>query len=123
MKRFSAVAAGRVQKVGFREHVYKETFEKDISGYVKNLDNGKVEVVAEGSEADLRTLIDAINIIRYPIAVKSFTVEWREATGEYTGFEIIRGDIQEEIFERIDYACTIMHQTLENSEQSLKKQD
>ena len=123
MKRFSAVAAGRVQKVGFREHVYKETFEKDISGYVKNLDNGKVEVVAEGSEADLRTLIDAINIIRYPIAVKSFTVEWREATGEYTGFEIIRGDIQEEIFERIDYAGTIMHQTLENSEQSLKKQD
>ncbi|WP_342771779.1 acylphosphatase, partial [Methanoculleus sp. UBA300] len=123
MKRFSAIAAGRVQRVGFREHVYKETFEKDITGYVKNLDTGKVEIVAEGSEEDLRALANAINIIRYPIAVKSFTIKWQEATGEYTSFEIIRGDIQEEIFERIDYAGTIMHQTLENSELSLKKQD
>ncbi len=123
MKRFSAVAAGRVRRVGFREHVYKETFEKDISGYVRNLDAGEVEIVAEGSEKDLRALINEINIIRYPIAVKSFTIQWQEATGEYTSFEIIRGDIQEEIFERIDYAGTIMHQTLENSEQSLKKQD
>jgi acylphosphatase/DNA-binding transcriptional MerR regulator len=123
MKRFSAIAAGRVQRVGFREHVYKETFEKDIFGYVKNLDTGEVEIVAEGSEKELRALINEINIIRYPIAVKSFNIKWQEATGEFTGFEIIRGDIQEEIFERIDYAGTIMHQTLGNSELSLKKQD
>jgi acylphosphatase len=123
MKRFSAIAAGRVQRVGFREHVYKETFEKDIFGYVKNLDTGEVEIVAEGSEKELRALINEINIIRYPIAVKSFNIKWQEATGEFTGFEIIRVDIQEDIFERIDYAGTIMHQTLENSELSLKKQD
>lgn len=123
MKRFSAVAAGRVQRVGFREHVYRETFNKDISGYVKNLDNGEVEIVAEGSEEDLRALIDRINIIRYPIAVKSFTIKWQEATGEFTSFEIIRGDLQEELFERVDFAGTIMYQTLENSELSLKKQD
>jgi len=123
MKRFSAVAAGRVQRVGFREHVYRETFNKDISGYVKNLDNGEVEIVAEGSEEDLRALIDRINIIRYPIAVKSFAIKWQEATGEFTSFEIIRGDLQEELFERVDFAGTIMYQTLENSELSLKKQD
>jgi acylphosphatase len=123
MKRFSAVAAGRVQRVGFREHVYRETFNKKISGYVKNLDNGDVEIVAEGSEEDLRTLIDRINIIRYPIAVESFPIKWQEATGEFTRFEIIRGDLQEELFERIDFAGTIMYQTLENSELSLKKQD
>jgi len=123
MKRFSAVAAGRVQRVGFREHVYRETFDKDISGYVKNLDNGEVEIVAEGSEEDLRALVDRINIIRYPIAVKSFAIKWQEATGEFTSFEIIRGDLQEELFERVDFAGTIMYQTLENSELSLKKQD
>jgi acylphosphatase len=123
MKRFSAVAAGRVQRVGFREHVYKETFDKDISGYVKNLDIGEVEIVAEGSEEDLRALINRINIVRYPIAVKSFTIKWQEATGEFTTFEIIRGDLQEELFERVDFAGTIMYQTLENSELNLKKQD
>ncbi|MEN6512919.1 acylphosphatase [Methanoculleus sp.] len=123
MKRFSAVAAGRVQRVGFREHVYKETFDKDISGYVKNLNIGEVEIVAEGSEEDLRALINRINIVRYPIAVKSFTIKWQEATGEFTTFEIIRGDLQEELFERVDFAGTIMYQTLENSELNLKKQD
>ena len=90
---------------------------------MKNLDTGEVEIVAEGSEKELRALINEINITHYPIAVKSFNIKWQEATGEFTGFEIIRGDIQEEIFERIDYAGTIMHQTLENSEMSLKKQD
>jgi len=104
MKRFFAVAAGRVQRVGFRDHVYRETFNLDIFGYVKNLDAGEVEIVAEGSEEELRALIERINIIRYPIAVKSFSVTWQEATGEFTTFEIIRGDLQEELFERVDFA-------------------
>ncbi|WP_243670666.1 acylphosphatase [Methanoculleus chikugoensis] len=48
MKRFVATARGRVQRVGYRDHIYNETFERDISGYVKNLETGEVEIVAEG---------------------------------------------------------------------------
>jgi len=102
MKRFVATARGRVRRVGYREHVYDETFERDISGYVKYLGKREVEIVAEGSEKDLRDFINAINIIHRPIAVKSFTVGWEEATGEYADFEIIRGEIQEELFEKAD---------------------
>ncbi len=102
MKRFVATARGRVQRVGYREHVYNETFERDISGYVVNLKNGEVEIVAEGSEEGLLDFINAINIVQRPFAVRSFTVRWEEATGEYAGFEIIRGDIQEELFEKAD---------------------
>jgi len=120
MKRFVATARGRVQRVGYREHVYNETFERNISGYVMNLKNGEVEIIAEGSEKDLRDLINEINIIRRPIAVKSFTVRWEEATGEYTDFEIIRGDIQEEIFERIDYAGNVLHSMDMKLDQSLQ---
>jgi acylphosphatase len=120
MKRFVATARGRVQRVGYREHVYNETFERNISGYVKNLKNREVEIVAEGSEEDLRGFINAINIIQRPIAVKSFTVRWEEATGEYADFEIIRGDIQEEIFERIDYAGKVLHSMDMKLDQSLQ---
>jgi len=130
MKRFVAVAQGRVQRVGYREHVYNETFERNISGYVKNLDTGEVEIVAEGSESDLRDLINEINIIRRPIAVKSFAVRWEEATEEYADFEIIRGDIQEETFERMDYAGNVLHsmdtkldRMLGQQDQMLDKQD
>jgi len=122
MKRFIAIAKGRVQKVGYRDLIYTETFEKDISGYVKNLNTGEVEIVAEGSEPDLVDLISKINIIRYPIAVKSFTLKWEKATGKYSSFDIIRGDIQEEIFERIDYAGRVMHETLEISKTNLQLQ-
>jgi len=87
---------------------------------VKNLNTGEVEIVAEGSEPDLVDLISKINIIRYPIAVKSFTIKWEKATGKYSSFDIIRGDIQEEIFERIDYAGRVMHETLEISKSTLE---
>ncbi len=123
MKRFVATARGRVQRVGYREHVYNETFERNISGYVKNLDNGEVEIVAEGSEEDLRDFINEINIIRRPIAVKSFTIRWEEATGEYADFEIIRGDIQEETFERMDYAGNVLHSMDTKLDLMLDKQD
>jgi len=130
MKRFVAIARGRVQRVGYREHVYNETFERDISGYVMNLKNGEVEIVAEGSEEDLREFINEINIIQRPIAVKSFTIRWEEATGEYATFEIIRGDIQEETFERMDYAGDVLHsmdikfdRMLDKQDQMLDKQD
>ena len=122
MKRFVATARGRVQRVGYREHVYNETFERNISGYVKNLDTGEVEIVAEGSEQDLRGFINEINIIRRPIAVKSFTVRWEEATGEYADFEIIRGEIQEETFERMDYAGNVLHSMDMKLDQGLQLQ-
>ena len=122
MKRFVAIARGRVQRVGYREHVYNETFERNISGYVKNLDTGEVEIVAEGSEQDLRGFINEINIIRRPIAVKSFTVRWEEATGEYADFEIIRGEIQEETFERMDYAGNVLHSMDMKLDQGLQLQ-
>ncbi|MDI6867754.1 acylphosphatase [Methanoculleus sp.] len=120
MKRFAATARGRVQRVGYREHVYNETFERNISGYVKNLDTGEVEIVAEGSEEDLRGFINEINIIRRPIAVKSFTVRWEEATGEYADFEIVRGDIQEETFEWLGYAGNVLHSMDMKLDQSLQ---
>ncbi len=52
------------------EGVSSEAFERNISGYVMNLKNKEVEIVAEGSEEDLRDFINAINIIRRPIAVR-----------------------------------------------------
>ena len=74
--------------------------------------------------------INEINIIRRPIAVKSFTIRWEEATGEYATFEIIRGDIQEETFERMDYAGNVLHsmdmkfdRMLDKQDQMLDKQD
>ncbi|UUX92310.1 acylphosphatase [Methanoplanus endosymbiosus] len=107
MKRVQVIADGYVQRVGYRDFVQKETFCRDITGYVKNLDDGKVEIVAEGSEEELQAFVSRINITKYPINVTECNVSWQEAKEEFKKFEIKRGDREEETFERLDYAGKI----------------
>jgi acylphosphatase len=47
---------GRVQGVGFRWYVHREASELDLRGWVRNTEDGDVEVVASGSAADLAEL-------------------------------------------------------------------
>ena len=47
---------GRVQGVGFRWFVHREASELDLRGWVRNTEDGDVEVVATGTAADLAEL-------------------------------------------------------------------
>jgi acylphosphatase len=47
---------GRVQGVGFRWYVQREASELDLRGWVRNTEEGEVEVVASGTAADLAEL-------------------------------------------------------------------
>ena len=47
---------GRVQGVGFRWFVQREAGELDLRGWVRNTEEGEVEVVASGTETDLAEL-------------------------------------------------------------------
>jgi acylphosphatase len=47
---------GRVQGVGFRWFVHREASELDLHGWVRNTEEGDVEVVASGSAEDLAEL-------------------------------------------------------------------
>ena len=54
------VITGRVQGVGFRWFVVREARALDLAGYVKNLDDGSVEVVADGESAAIDALAAAL---------------------------------------------------------------
>ncbi len=47
------IIKGRVQGVGFRYFVFRKAVSLGIKGYVKNLSNGDVEVIAEGSKNNM----------------------------------------------------------------------
>ena len=47
---------GRVQGVGFRWFVHRQASQLDLRGWVRNTEEGEVEVLASGSEADLAAL-------------------------------------------------------------------
>jgi acylphosphatase len=80
---------GRVQGVGFRYTARQTARRQAIGGWVKNLPDGRVEMVAEGPPAGLREFVDGLceAMAGY---VRDYTVDKSPATGEFAKFEIRR---------------------------------
>jgi len=87
-KRLSATIEGRVQGVGFRNFVENQALALDLTGWVRNLYSGEVEVIAEGEEKQLSILADLLQ--RGPSAayVTHTRLEWQDATGEFSAFVV-----------------------------------
>jgi len=78
---------GRVQGVGFRYFVQKQATELGLTGFVRNLDDGSVEVYAVGTEPLLNTLAGLLHEGPHWSEVR--TVEVREeAVSKHDGFRI-----------------------------------
>jgi len=56
-KRIHLIISGRVQGVGFRNAVYLKARKLDLKGWVRNLADGRVEIVAEGQEENIQPFI------------------------------------------------------------------
>ena len=79
---------GKVQGVGYRYFVRARALELDLSGYARNLPDGKVAVVAEGDKKDLDTLVDYLKTGPPRARVKEVTISISPFTGNYKGFFI-----------------------------------
>jgi acylphosphatase len=87
--RLHAVVEGRVQGVGFRYFVVKVAEELKLVGWVRSLDEGEVEVTAEGSRLRLETLLKILHKGPSSSFVSKVTFEWSEARGEFKRFGVI----------------------------------
>ena len=84
-----AVVRGRVQGIGFREYVLTRARFLGLSGYVRNLPDGRsVEVVAEGARPDLEQFLDHLHEGPRLSRVDAVETEWGESTGAYDGFGV-----------------------------------
>ncbi len=84
---------GLVQGVGFRWFVFRKAESLTLSGFVRNLPNGNVEVLATGPEGMLHELIKELRIGPRAARVTSLKIDWMPPSsdvmkGEQTGFEI-----------------------------------
>ncbi|MGH7213297.1 MAG: acylphosphatase [Tepidisphaeraceae bacterium] len=79
--------SGRVQGVGFRYAVKNIASCHNVRGYVRNLPDGRVELVMEGPDAEMLHLLDEVHqkMAGYIQDVKSDTAR---ATGEFEQFSI-----------------------------------
>ncbi len=88
-KAFKAKVFGVVQGVGFRYFTYRKAQALEgVTGYVKNLPDGAVEVWAEGSEAALKQLLKHIRRGPLGSSVERVDVDWQTPAGKYSSFEV-----------------------------------
>jgi acylphosphatase len=79
--------SGRVQGVGFRFTARAVARQYAVTGFVRNLPDGRVQLVAEGQPAEIRAFLDALRAeLRAHIREVQETTS--PATGHYEGFEI-----------------------------------
>ena len=86
---------GRVQGVGFRFFVQRRAHQLRLAGFVRNLTNGRVEIVAEGPAGSVQRLIDAVRAGPPGAMVGDVDVAWETPRGEAPRDEfafVIRGD-------------------------------
>jgi acylphosphatase len=119
-KRAEIIVYGRVQKAGFRDFIDEIAFNLNLNGYVKNLDDGTVQIISEGKEDDIKELLEKINITQYPIRVEKIDVVYKKPTDEYRTFDVIREeDLTTATYERMDAAVRYMREMNSNLSQKI----
>jgi acylphosphatase len=103
MRKLIAHASGKVQMAGYRSRVVIIAKAFDLKGYVRNLPDGRVKIVAEGSEADLERFFAAIRIKNSHIKVEDIKAEFSDAEGAYEDFFKVAGDRETDA--RLDVAA------------------
>ena len=81
------IYSGRVQGVGFRQSVCALASKQLVQGYVQNLDNGKVRLVAHGKSTQVNNLLESVDSIWAENISKIQVNDFRPGDG-VTGFSI-----------------------------------
>ena len=80
--------AGRVQGVCYRWYTRDTAAEHGVTGWVRNLPDGSVELVAEGRREGLAKLLEWCRKGPQSAKVSDMEVRWEEGTGEFDQFYI-----------------------------------
>jgi len=79
--------SGRVHGIGFRYTVREIADSFMVCGWVRNLSDGRVEVLAEAEEDTLVSFLEQING-HFSSYIKEVSKEWSLAAGEFRDFQV-----------------------------------
>ena len=88
MKRAHIWVSGLVRGVGYRSYTRKYAAELELKGFVKNLRDGRVEIVVEGYDPQIKTFLQILRKGPWGAKVKDIEVDWGEPTNEYEEFVV-----------------------------------
>ena len=85
--RYHVHYSGHVQGVGFRFTCQRLASRLNVTGFVRNLANGDVELLVEGTKAEIDKLLASV-ASAMSTKIQDTRINARPATGEFDGFEI-----------------------------------
>ena len=88
-KRVRLIIQGKVQGVFFRASTKDKATELGLSGFVRNREDGAVEVVAEGDQEKLQELVDWSRIGPDLATVSTVQLDWQSYRSQFEEFTII----------------------------------
>ena len=88
-QRMRVFYSGRVQGVGFRYNVKSVAAGFEVTGTVRNLDDGRVELIAEGQRSELEAFRAAIRDSGLAGFIRDENVTWSDVQNDIRGFQII----------------------------------
>ena len=86
--RLHVVLSGRVQGVAFRYYAIEWAREEDLTGWVRNLPDGSVEITAEGRREGLERFLERVRRGPRMALVDRCNADWEEPTGEFPDFRV-----------------------------------
>jgi acylphosphatase len=89
-QRMQVFYSGRVQGVGFRYSTKMLAHGYEVNGTVRNLADGRVELVAEGTREELEAFRKGIQESELGSFIRNEEIHWDDAKNEFRGFEIVR---------------------------------
>jgi len=121
--RTEIIVKGEVQRVGYRDVVERTARKMKLTGFVENIKPYDVRIICEGDKTILNSFIEQIRIKEYPVDVEHLDVSFQDATGEFNYFEIKRGDMVEELGERLDIFNAKITQLVQKQVEMIEKMD
>ena len=80
--------SGRVQGIGFRYRVKSVASGFEVTGIVRNLSDGRVELIAQGMRAELEEFLQAIRDSEVGRFIRQEQTVWEQTNNQFLGFEI-----------------------------------
>ena len=114
MNKIRATVSGRIQNVGYRAKVIRIAKDFGLTGFIQNLDDGRVRIIAESKNGDFGKFLDAIRIKNTLIDVVDVKVEHADATGDFADFYKLVGGGETD--ERLDKASDYLKKLIDVTE-------
>lgn len=115
MRRLTALISGTVQKTGYRAKVVYLANFLGLMGFVQNLPDGRVKVVAEGEEAALERFLNDLKIKESLIDVQDIEIKYASAMGDFVRFEKMVADGETD--QRLDKAAHLLSELIVSNKQ------